>query len=240
MVTKRYNNKITLHIPIVTNLRSCGSRLKVNHMVIEDEVKNNKSNNNTNLNAKSQDNVDPSFMQDQIAKVFNIWSDISRLPTVGPSFAYSQYSRADLKELIEFGKTLLELQIHLNEYWVQINNTFVQALAESSEKAPKQYNSKQDFENYRKIAIDVFEDAFTGLFDSKEYAISCGLVLNNQYDLLTHLQKLTEKNLKVLNLPTRSEMDDLSKHIHDLKKTVHDLTRKIEALKINESGNIPT
>jgi len=240
LVTKRYNNKITLHIPIVTNLRSCGSRLKVNHIVIEDEANDNRSNNNTNRNTKSLDNVDPSFMQDQIAKVFNIWSDISRLPTVGPSFAYSQYSRSDLKEFVEFGKTFLELQIHLNEHWVQINNTYVQALARALEKAPKQYNSKQDFENYRKIAIDVFEDAFTGLFDSKEYAILYGLVLSNQYDLLTHLQKLTEKNFKVLNLPTRSEMDDLSKDIHDLKKTVHDLTRKMEALKINESGNIPT
>ena len=108
-------------------------------MVIEDEV---------NSNSQSQDNVDPRFLQEQIARVFTIWSDISRLPTVGPSFAYSQYSRSDLKELIEFGKTLLELQIHLNEYWVQIDNTFVQALAKSSEKAPKQYNSKQDFENY--------------------------------------------------------------------------------------------
>jgi uncharacterized radical SAM superfamily protein len=78
------------------------------------------------------------------------------------------------------------------------------------------------------------------LFDSKEYAILCGLVLSNHYDLFTHLQKLAENNMKVLNLPTRSEMDDLSKDIHDLKKTVHDLTRKMEALKINESGNIPS
>jgi len=209
-------------------------------MVIEDEINDNKSNNNTTRNTKSHDNVDPGFMHDQISKVFNIWSDISRLPTVGPSFAYSQYSRSDLKEFIEFGKTFLELQIHLNEHWVQINNTYVQALVIALEKAPKQYNSKQDFENYRKIAIDVFEDAFTGLFDSKEYAILYALVLSNQYDLLTHLQNLTEKNLKILNLPTRSEMDDLSKDIHDLKKTVRDLNRKMEALKINEPGNIPT
>ena len=107
------------------------------------------------------------------------------------------------------------------------------------EKAPKQYNSREDFENYRKIAIDVFEDAFTGLYDSKEFAILCGLVQSNQFDLFMHLQRLTERNLKALNLPTRSEMDDMSKDIHDLKKTVHDLTRKIEVLKINESGNIP-
>ena len=122
-------------------------------MVMEDEDTNNRNNTDLNTNTQSQDNAVPRFLQEQIARVFTIWSDISRLPTVGPSFAYSQYSRSDLKELIEFGKTLLELQIHLNEYWVQINNTFVQAFAKSSEKAPKQYNSKQDFENYRKIAI---------------------------------------------------------------------------------------
>ncbi len=213
-------------------------------MVIEDKVPTNRSISNTNgntdrTNTKSQDGVDSHFIKEQIAKVFDIWSDISRLPTVGPSFAYSQFSISDLKELIEFGKSFLELQIHFNEYCVQINNTYVQALARASEKAPKQYKSREDFENYRKVAIDVFEDAFTGLYDSKEFAVLYSLVQKNQFDLFIHLQKLTERNLKALNLPTRSEMDDMSKDIHDLKRAVHNLTRKIEVLKISESGNIP-
>jgi hypothetical protein len=207
-------------------------------MVIEDEVTSNSDISNNNANAV-HDNIESRFIQEQIAKVFSIWSDISKLPTVGPSFAYSQYSRSDLKELVEFGKSFLELQIHLSEYCMQINNTYVQALAKASEKAPKQYNSREDFEKYRKVAIDVFEDAFTGLYDSKEFANLYGLLQSNQFDLLMHLQKLTENNLKALNLPTRSDMDDMSKDIHDLKKTVHDLIRKIEVLKINESGNLP-
>jgi hypothetical protein len=212
-------------------------------MVIEDEVASNRNISNTNANANrsenTHDNIESQFIQEQIAKVFNIWADISKLPTVGPSFAYSQNSRSDLKELIEFGKSFLELQIHLGEYCMQINNTYVQALAKASEKAPKQYNSREDFEKYRKVAIDVFEDAFTGLYDSKEFAMLYGLLQSNQFDLLMHLQKLTENNLKALNLPTRSDVDDMSKDIHDLKKTVHDLVRKIEVLKINESGNLP-
>lgn len=207
-------------------------------MVIEDEVTSNRNISNNNANAV-HDNIESRFIQEQIAKVFSIWSDISKLPTVGPSFAYSQNSRSDLKELVEFGKSFLELQIHLSEYCMQINNTYVQALAKASEKAPKQYNSREDFEKYRKVAIDVFEDAFTGLYDSKEFANLYGLLQSNQFDLLMHLQKLTENNLKALNLPTRSDMDDMSKDIHDLKKTVHDLIRKIEVLKINESGNLP-
>lgn len=207
-------------------------------MVIEDEVTSNSDISNNNANAV-HDNIESRFIQEQIAKVFSIWSDISKLPTVGPSFAYSQNSRSDLKELVEFGKSFLELQIHLSEYCMQINNTYVQALAKASEKAPKQYNSREDFEKYRKVAIDVFEDAFTGLYDSKEFANLYGLLQSNQFDLLMHLQKLTENNLKALNLPTRSDMDEMSKDIHDLKKTVHDLIRKIEVLKINESGNLP-
>jgi hypothetical protein len=220
-------------------------------MVIEDEVASNRNigNNNTNINRNNDANIDRSenahdntesrHIQEQITKVFNIWADISKLPTVGPSFAYSQNSRSDLKELIEFGKSFLELQIHLSEYCMKINNTYVKALAKASEKAPKQYNSREDFEKYRKVAIDVFEDAFTGLYDSKEFAMLYGLLQSNQFDLLMHLQKLTENNLKALNLPTRSDVDDMSKDIHDLKKTVHDLVRKIEVLKINESGNLP-
>jgi len=216
-------------------------------MVIEDEATSNSNISNANANTNTNtdrsetahDNIDSRFTQEQIAKVFNIWSDITKLPTVGPSFAYSQSSRSELKELVEFGKSFLELQIHLSEYCMQISNTYVQALAKASEKAPKQYNSREDFEKYRKVAIDVFEDAFTGLYDSKDFAILSGLLQSNQFDLLMHLQKLTENGLKALNLPTRSDMDDMSKDIHDLKKTVHDLIRKIEVLKINESGNLP-
>jgi hypothetical protein len=210
-------------------------------MVIEDEVTGSRNISNTNTNADRSETarIESRLIQEQIAKVFNIWSDISKLPTVGPTFAYSENSRSDLKELIEFGKSSLELQIHLSEYCMQINKTFLQALAKASEKAPKQYNSREDFEKYRKVAIDAFEDAFTGLFDSKEFAILYGLVQSNQFDLVMHLQKLTENKLKALNLPTRSDMDDISKDIHDLKKTVHDLIRKIEVLKINESGNLP-
>jgi hypothetical protein len=212
-------------------------------MVIEDENASNRNISNTNANAdrseNAHDNIESRFTKEQIGKVFNIWADIAKLPTVGPSFAYSQNSRSDLKELVEYGKSFLELQIHLSEYCMQINNTYVQALAKASEKAPKQYNSREDFEKYRKVAIDVFEDAFTGLYDSKEFAMLYGLLQSDQFDLLMHLQKLTENNLKALNLPTRSDMDDMSKDIHDLKKTVHDLIRKIEVSKINECGNLP-
>jgi hypothetical protein len=166
-------------------------------------------------------------MREQISKVFDLWSEISRLPTVGPLYAYSQYSRSELAELVELGKTILQLQVHFSEYWVLINNTYVHALTGAAEKLPKKYDSKQDFEGYRKAVIDVFEDEFTSLFNSQEFGRSYSLVLSQQLDLFNHLQKLTEKSLRVLNLPTRAEVNEMVKDVHDLKKEVHDLTRKM-------------
>jgi NAD-specific glutamate dehydrogenase len=65
------------------------------------------------------------------------------------------------------------------------------------------------------------------------------LVLSQQLDLFNHIQKLTEKGLRVLNLPTRAEVNEMVKDVHDLKKEVHDLTRKMEAIIRNDSRNIP-
>lgn len=213
-------------------------------MVIGGEVRNDRIGSNNDREGseppiQSPPNADPLFMREQLSKVFNLWSEISRLPTVGPLYAYSQYSRSELTELVELGKTILQLQIHFSEYWVQINNTYVHALTRAAEKVPKKYDSKQDFEDYRKVVIDIFEDEFTALFDSREFARSYGLVLSQQLDLFNHIQKLTEKSLRLLNLPTRAEVDEMVKDIHDLKKEVHDLTRKTGASMRNDSRNIP-
>jgi hypothetical protein len=201
-------------------------------MVTEGEVNNDRigSNNDREGNEapiQTPANVDPLLMREQISKVFDLWSEISRLPTVGPLYAYSQYSRSELAELVELGKTILQLQSHFSEYWVLINNTYVHALTRAAEKLPKKYDSKQDFEGYRKAVIDVFEDEFTSLFNSQEFGRSYSLVLSQQLDLFNHLQKLTEKSLRVLNLPTRAEVNEMVKDVHDLKKEVHDLTRKM-------------
>jgi hypothetical protein len=43
------------------------------------------------------------------------------------------------------------------------------------------------------------------------------------------LQSIVEKNFKMLNLPTRSEVDDILKEIVELKRNVRDMKRSIEA-----------
>ena len=52
------------------------------------------------------------------------------------------------------------------------------------------------------------------------------------------MQSIIEKNFKTLNLPTRSEVDEMQKDIVELKRTVRDIKRSVEAS--NDQARIST
>jgi hypothetical protein len=163
--------------------------------------------------------------QEQMTNLFDSWSELIKMPTIGPFRAFSQEFRSYSEDLLRMSQTLFNAQTNLSEYWKQMNIVYVNATKEVSERAPKQLRSKEDFDEYRKIIINAFEDAFTGLFNSKEFSITYGKVSGDLLDLFKQMQKFAEKNLKVLNLPTRDEMDEILKDIHDIKRTIHDIKR---------------
>jgi hypothetical protein len=181
--------------------------------------------NNKDVIENDAGNINLRHQQEQMTKIFNSWSELIKVPTIGPFHAFSQEFRSYYQDLLSLGQTLFNAQTNLNEYWKQMNMAYVRATEEVSEKAPKQFRSKEDFDEYRKITINAFEDSFTGLFNSKEFSVSYGKVSNDLLALFKQMQKFAEKNLKVLNLPTRDEMDEILRDIHDMKRTIRDMKR---------------
>ena len=181
--------------------------------------------NNKDKIGNSTSNISIHEQQEQMTKLFNSWSELVKMPTIGLFPAFSQDFRSYSQDLLGLGQTLLNAQTNLSDYWKQMNMAYVQATKEVSERAPKQLRSKEDFDEYRKITINAFEDAFTGLFNSKEFSVAYGKVSSDLLDLFKQMQKFAEKNLKVLNLPTRDEMDEILKDIHEMKRTIRDMKR---------------
>lgn len=176
--------------------------------------------------------------QEKLTQVMNSWSELLKLPTIGPFHALSQEADPYVQGLLDISQTLIKLQIDLNEYWSQMRNAYSKALKETTDRAPKHYNSKEDFENYRKVAIEAFEEAFTGLFTSEEFPKVYSKVSNDQIDIVRFTQKLIENSFQTLNLPTRSEINELTKDIHYLKRNMRDIKRSLEEVQtsINRSG----
>ena len=201
-------------------------------MVVNEQIKKEENELHVKENAYRQQ------QQQLITNILNAWSEFLKLPSIGPFQVFSQDLKSNITEIYKLNQIVARLQIDLSKYWTQVNSTYLQAVNDASKRTPRKYNSKEDLENYRKIIIDSFEEAFTGLFRSKEFASLHSNILSYELDLLKYLQEKAQSNFKLLNLPTRKEIDEILIDIHDLKKLVRE--NKMEVTKKDDTENIST
>lgn len=175
--------------------------------------------NNTDLQGLSQE---------QMNKMLSFWTDVMKLPTIGPLYAFSKDVSSYASDFVGLGKVLADLKANMDSYWELVSATYTRAMKETMERASKQLLTKDDLENYRRAAIEAFEDAFTGLFASPEFSAVYGKMFSSQLDVSRSIQGIAEKNFKMLNLPTRSEVDEILKDIVELKRNIRDLKRSME------------
>ena len=175
----------------------------------------------------SADNIQE-FMQEQVNKMFEL-SGTLKLPTIGPMYAFSKDFSSYANDFVTLGKDMVELKSNMDSYWSLVSAAYARAVRETVERAPMQLTTKEDLENYRRTAIEVFEDAFTALFTSSEFSEVYGKLFGTQLNASKVMQSIAEKNFKTLNLPTRSEVDEMLKDIMELKRTVRDIKRSVEA-----------
>jgi hypothetical protein len=184
----------------------------------------------------TSDNTDnkPGLPPDQ-AKMFDMWSEVLKMPTIGPMYAFTKDFNAYANEFVALGKIMSDMKVHMDRYWVMVNEAYSKASKETAEKSPKQFLAKEDYEDYRRAMIEAFENAFTGLFASPEFSTVYGKLFSSQLDMSKAMQTITERNFKALNLPTRGEMDEILKDIHELKRSVRELKREVERSAGNSS-----
>ena len=177
------------------------------------------------------------FMQERINKMFEL-SGTLKLPTIGPIYAFSKDFSSYANDFVTLGEVMVELKNNMDSYWSLVNAAYARAWRDTVERAPRQLTTKDDFENYRRVAIEAFEDTFTSLFTSSEFSEIHGKLSGSQMNVSKVMQSIVEKNFKTLNLPTRSEVDEMQKDIVELKRTVRDIKRSVEAS--NDQARIST
>jgi len=85
-----------------------------------------------------------------------------------------------------------------------------------------------DSERFRALVIDAFEEAYSALFSSKEFSVAYNEVYSKQLDFINYINKIVEKNLNLLNIPTRSELDQVLKDLQEMKKTLRNIKNGYE------------
>ena len=168
------------------------------------------------------------FDPEYLSRIFDFWSDVLKLPTIGPLYAFSKDVGSYANDFINLGKIMTELKKNMDGYWAVMGDAYLRAATETARNSPKQLASKDDVEAYRRAMINAFEDSFTSTFASPEFSAIYGKLFSAQLEMSKTMQAIAEKNLKMLNLPTRSEVDEILKDIAELRRTVRNLKKDME------------
>jgi len=163
--------------------------------------------------------------------IFEKWKKSQNFPTLGMFSLINKDYNEYMEDLITLNKILMDLQKYFSNYWLQMSKTQFQAIGNLILRSKSDPNvNDPNSEKFRLLVIDAFEEAYSSLFSSKEFAISYNEVYSKQLDLVNHVNKIVERNLNLLNIPTRSELDTVLKDLQEIKKTLRTLKNGYERL----------
>ena len=142
------------------------------------------------------------------------------LASTGPMRAFAANSKKISTELIEINENLLEFNKFLTEYYKQLTDTWTNAQKKVNQKIPEVPQDVEQIEASKRIWIDIFDNDFTELFDSKKFGDNYGKLVSKELDLTKHWTNISNVILQAANLPSKEEIDEVYKELHALKKRV--------------------
>ena len=172
-----------------------------------------------------------SNVTDYYKKTAMFWSDMiammsskpTTLSAVGPLRNLASNLKKITNELTEANKEIVEFNNFLIEYYKQLADTWTDAQNSVTSKVSQLPLNDEGTEAYKRVWIDIFENNFTGLFDSKKFSENYNKLISTELDLLKRWNTITDVMLKSANLPTKQEIDEIYKELHTLKNRIFKL-----------------
>lgn len=171
---------------------------------------------------------------DNFKHVSMFWTDLLHLmsgkpvalTSVGPMRNWANDMKKITTEIIDSQKDLVEFNQRLTEYYKQLFDTWIEAQKKVDSKLPSLPQDSEHVEAYKRVWIDIFENDFTGLFDSEKFGENYGNMVSAELELTKHWENILNVLLHSMRLPTRKEIDDVYKELHELRKRVKKLEKK--------------
>ncbi len=158
------------------------------------------------------------------------------LASTGPMRAFAANSKKITTELIEINEGLMGFNQYLTEYYNQLASAWEGAQKKVNLKAPELPQDVEQIEAFKRIWIDIFDNDFTELFDSKKFGENYGKLVSKELELTKHWNNITNVVLQSVNLPSKEEIDEVYKEIHSLKKRVSKLELQLKKKEMEKNA----
>jgi len=186
----------------------------------------------------------PKNMTDYYKHLSLFWTDIihlmsskpQALTSIGPMRAFATNSKKITTELIDINVVLVGFNQYLTEYYKQLSDTWTDAQKKVNLKAPDVPQDVEQIEAFKRIWIDIFDNDFTELFDSKKFGENYGKLVSKELELTKHWNNITNVILQSANLPSKKEMDEIYKEMHSLKKRIGKLELELKKKEMKKNA----
>jgi hypothetical protein len=158
------------------------------------------------------------------------------LTSIGPMRSFATNSKKISTELIEINEVLVGFNQYISEYYKQLSDTWTDAQKKVNLKAPEVPQDVEQIEAFKRIWIDIFDNDFTELFDSKKFGENYGKLVSKELELTKHWNNITNVILKSANLPSKEEIDEIYKEMHSLKKRVGKLELELKKKELKSNA----
>ncbi len=185
---------------------------------------NNISKDNDNINNMS----DSEGSQTVIETFFKQMAELNNITSFGPLTSLINDPNMNLNALKEHGNLLIRYQSNLNFYLSYIIDAYFLALNKISSSVSKEEKTSED---YRKIIINSFEEAFSSMFESSEFSMAYNNLTNSIIDLTKSYQIFFDSNPLVFKQSqqqlTKEEKDLLFYNLYEIKKLSLEIKKKL-------------
>jgi class III poly(R)-hydroxyalkanoic acid synthase PhaE subunit len=150
-----------------------------------------------------------------------------------PSLGYTrEFNNKLLKSFdagINFSKASFDYQIVLLDVCLKAFEELTRELASSEAKG----KTVQNWQQFLQVWSSVFDRVFAQTFRSQDALEVQGNFLNSAMTYRLYQQQLMEVFLKMYDLPTRSEVDEIHHSIYELRKEVKSLKKALAESQTN-------
>jgi len=150
------------------------------------------------------------------------------MPAVGPA-------REKSEKMMKGFSTFVNLYAAGMDTSSNLQSVFMEAMRKVQEKTATDMEgeiSPEKYKDFYNIWIETYSETFKEFSKSEHFVADLGKLNSNLMDFQRYNREMLEENyLKPMNLPTKTEIDEINKELYYLKKTVKELTSQIKEIK---------
>ena len=168
----------------------------------------------------------------QWLKVYNATTGrLVEMPAIGPA-------REKSEKMMKGFSTFVNLYAAGMDTSSNLHSVFLEAMSKVHEKTASDMEGEigpEKYKDFYRIWIETYSETFKEFSKSGHFASDMGKLNSHLMDFQKYNREMLEENyLKPMNLPTKTEIDEINKELYFLKKNVKELTSQIKELKENK------